>query len=168
MQPSRVHQHLCCSPILHCLTPTIPFSTWLIFAIRKGNLPTGGKRAPISKAKAPAMLKCPHRGRNDVPYPMSSPGGLWWLHPHTRRAQGTEQQPNNTQQQAPPYPALGSSLWKSFCSEILSREIPNFTSASQILFTISFHLDKHNNIVNSRALSTQGMQCLPVRDVYLC
>lgn len=89
MQPSHVHQHLCCSPILHCLTPTTAFSTWLTFVIKKKNLSTCGKGAPT--AKAPAMLKCPHRGRNDGPCPMSSSGGLAWLHPHTRRAQGTEQ-----------------------------------------------------------------------------
>lgn len=59
-------------------------------------------------------------------------------------------------------------LMETLFSEILSREIPNFITASQILFTISFHLDRHNNIVNSRALSTQGMQCLPVSAVYLC
>lgn len=78
-------------PILQCLTPTIPCSTWLIFAIKRGNLPTCGKQAPISKGRAPAVLKCPHRGRNDVPSPMRSSGGLGRLHPHTRRAQGTEQ-----------------------------------------------------------------------------
>lgn len=78
-------------PILHCLTPTIPFSTWLTFAIKKGNLPTCGKQPPISKAKSPAMPKHLCRGKNDVPCPMSSSGGLGWLHPHTRKAQGTEQ-----------------------------------------------------------------------------
>lgn len=73
---------------LQCLTPTTAFYTWLTIVMKK-NLPTRGKGAPI--AKAPAMLKCPHRGRNDVPCPMSSSGGLGRLHPHTRRAQGTEQ-----------------------------------------------------------------------------
>lgn len=75
---------------------------------------------------------------------------------------------------SPQHPAARTTLFcyqvflmETLFSEILSREIPNFATESQILFTTSFHLDRHNNIVNSRALSTQGMQCLPCSAVYL-
>lgn len=68
---------------------------------------------------------------------------------------------NNT---SPPPPAARTtlschqiSLLETLFLDILSRQVPNFTTASQIQFTISLHLDRHNNLVNSRALSTKRM-----------
>lgn len=150
-KPSHVHQHLCCSPILHCLTPTISFSTWLTFAIRKRNLPTCGKRAPIPKGKAPAMLKCPHRDRNDVPCPMSSSGdwGGFILTPEEHKGQ------SNT---SPQPPAARTTL---SCYQIFLQK-PFFQTYSVERSLISllnpkYYLPAHFTWTGTTILSTAGL-----------
>lgn len=129
---------------------------WLTFAIKRGNLPTGGKRAPISKAKAPAMPKYPCRGRNDVPCPLSSSGGLGWLHPHPRRAQRTEQHQPTTPNSKHHFLLLsGLPYGNPFFGDTQQRSL--ISLLKYYLLNLKYYLPPHFTWTDTTILSTAGL-----------
>lgn len=149
MQPSRVHQHLCCSP-----HPPVPHTNHSLLHLaddcNEEKSPHTWERSPHCQGSSNAEMPTQRQERCPLPHEQ-----LWWIgeasSSHQESPRDRAAPAHSTQEQGAAYPAIRPSLWKPF-----SQRYPAERSPISLLH-LKYHLPSHFTWTGTTILSTAGL-----------